>query len=51
MHGGAYRYVTQVLWNGDWIEGLDNSRGVGTITSWRVVNLSDRNYLELMVNW
>ena len=51
MHGGAYRYVTQVLWNGDWVESLDDTPGIGTITSWRIVSLLNRNYIELTVGW
>ena len=51
MHGGAYRYVTQVFWNGDWVESLDDTPGTGTITSWRMVSLLNRNYIELTVGW
>ena len=51
MHGGANRYVTQVFWNGDWVESLNDTPGAGTITSWRVVNLLNRNYVELTVGW
>ena len=51
MHGEAYRYVYQVVWNGDWVESLDDTPGIGTITSWRTVNLLNRNYLELTVGW
>ena len=51
MHGGAYRYVTQVSWNGNWLESLDDATGMGTITTWRVVNLLDRTYLEMTVGW
>ena len=51
MHGGAYRYVTQVFWNGDWVESLDDTPGTGTVTSWRIVNLLNRNYVELTVGW
>lgn len=51
MNGGAYRYVTQVFWNGDWVESLDDTPGTGTVTSWRIVNLLNRNYVELTVGW
>ena len=51
MHGGAFRYVTQVFWNGDWIESIDDSPGTGTVTSWRRVNLLNREYLELTIGW
>lgn len=51
MHGGAYRYVTQVTWNGDWVESLDETPGAGTVTSWRIVRLLDRKYIELTLGW
>ena len=51
MHGGAYRFITQVTWNGDLIDSVDNAPGAGTITSWRAVNLVDRSYFEMTVGW
>lgn len=30
---------------------LDNYAGMGTVTTWRTINLSDYDYLELMVHW
>lgn len=51
MHGGAYRFITQVYWNGDWVDSVDDASGAGTVTSWRVVNLRDRSYFEMTVGW
>lgn len=51
MHGGAYRYVTHVTPNGGLIDTLDTFGGAGTVTSWRVVDLTDRNYLEMTLGW
>ena len=51
LHGGAMRYVTQVFWNGDWIDSIDDAPGTGTVTSWRRVNLTNNQYLELTVGW
>ena len=51
LHRGAYRFVTQVNWNGDWLDSLDDPAGMGTITTWRVVKLVDRNYLEMTIGW
>ena len=51
MHGGAYRFITQVTWNGDWMDTIDDSSGNGTITSWRVVKLPTYSYLELTLGW
>jgi len=49
--GGAYRYVTQVNWAGQILGPVDIYSGLGTITSWRVVNLVDREYVEMTLNW
>lgn len=50
-HGGAYRYATQVNWAGQVVGTVDIYSGLGTITSWRVVNLVDRVYVEMTLNW
>ena len=36
---------------GNWLGDVDESTGAGTVTSWRVIRLSNRDYLELMVGW
>ena len=51
MHGGAFRYATQVSLNGEWIDAIDDRLGTGTITTWRVVRSATHNYLELTVGW
>ena len=51
MNGGGYRFVTQAFWNGDSLDSLDDTPGTGTITSWRIVNLVNRRYIELVVGW
>jgi hypothetical protein len=51
MHGGAYRYLTQVAIGGQILGTVDIYSGLGTITSWRVVNLVDRQYVEMTLNW
>jgi hypothetical protein len=50
-YGWAYRYVTQVNWAGQNMGPVDIYSGIGTITSWRVVNLVDREYVEMTLNW
>ena len=50
-HGGAYRYITQVQVGGQLVGTVDIYSGLGTITSWRVVNLVDRQYVEMTLNW
>ncbi len=50
-HGGAYRYLFQAVRGGDLLGTVDTYVGAGNITSWRVVNLRDRDYVEMLVNW
>ena len=49
-HGGAYRFITQFSTAADYRDTINN-QGVGTVTSWRTVNLQDRDYLELLIGW
>jgi hypothetical protein len=51
MHGGAYRYLFQANRGANQLGTIDSYLGIGTVTSWRVVNLRDRDYLEMLVNW
>ena len=51
MHGGAYRYVTNVTPNGDLSDTVDAFSGAGTTTAWRVVKSTDRDYLEMTLGW
>lgn len=51
MHGGAYRYITQVSPNGALFETEDAFSGAGTTTAWRIVHLGGRNYLEMTLGW
>lgn len=46
----SYRYVTQVSRAGELLGTIDIYTG-GTITSWRMIRLVDRDYLEMMVHW
>ncbi|SRR5260221_581310 len=36
---------------GEWLGTVDESMGAGTVTSWRVIRIADRDYLEMMVGW
>jgi len=36
---------------GDWLGTVDQTMGLGTVTSWRVIRLANRDYLEMMVGW
>ena len=45
------RFLLHVYWAGQWLGTVDGTTGDGTITSWRVLRVADRDYLEIMVAW
>ena len=48
------RVVSSVLFHisrGTWLGTADETMGLGTVTSWRVIRLANRDYLEMMVGW
>ncbi|HEX4331195.1 MAG TPA: hypothetical protein VH040_03580 [Usitatibacter sp.] len=49
IHGGAYRFLPPVSWAG--VMSDDMTAGLGTVTSWRVIKLADRDLLEMTVRW
>jgi len=54
LHGGAYRYMhiaENELPGRRLAGGVDSYTGPGTITSWRMVSLADRDYLEIQIGW
>lgn len=51
IHGGAYRYVFQANRGSNPLGAMSSHAGTGTATSWRLVNLTDRDYLEILINW
>jgi len=51
IHGGAYRYVFQANRGSNQLGAMSSHAGTGTATSWRLVNLTDRDYLEILINW
>ncbi|HUP29716.1 MAG TPA: hypothetical protein VM122_06045 [Usitatibacter sp.] len=51
IHGGAYRFLPPISSAGVNSASMDIDTGLGTVTSWRVVHLSDRDYLEMTVRW
>jgi hypothetical protein len=51
MHGGAYRFATEVERVDNTFRISDSDTGTGTTTSWRIVNLANREYLEMTVAW
>lgn len=54
IHGGAYRFIhleSKGLPDRLVRIGVDGYTGIGTVTSWRVVTLAERDYLEMMIGW
>lgn len=45
------RFLFHVSRAGEWLGSVDGEAGNGTITTWRVVHLANRDYLEIMVGW
>ena len=43
------RYLLHVYRAGEWL--VDDRMGNGTLTSWRVVHVANRDYLEMTVGW
>jgi hypothetical protein len=51
IHGGSYRFLPPVSLAGVMSLGSDMDTGLGTVTSWRVFKVADRNFLEMTVHW
>ena len=50
--GGAYHYIMQGSYAGSGVpDAFDGFVGPGTAASWRIIQLVDRDYLELLVGW
>jgi len=45
-----YRFITRFAVAADYRDTIAHG-GVGTVSSWRTVNLHDRDYLELLIGW
>jgi len=50
VQDGMYRYVTLGT-AGESLGTLKSYTAAGTVTSWRVVNLAKREYIEMTVSW
>lgn len=48
---GAYRYLFQLSSGAELLGTINSYADVGSETSWRVINLTDRKYLEMQVGW
>jgi len=51
VQDGMYRYVTLASGAGEALGTLMSYPPAGTVTSWRVVNLAKRDYIEMTVFW
>ncbi len=49
IHGITYRYVTHG--SAGFINTEDEFSSLGTVTTWRMIDLVDRDYLEILVGW
>ena len=47
----SYDYFLTVYSAGQPIGTVDSYTGVGTVTTWRMINLGHQDYLEMMVHW
>ena len=45
------RFLLNVYEGGHYLGSVDGMMSTGTVTSWRVINLPKRDYLEIMVGW
>ena len=45
------RFLLHVYRDGEWLGTIDGDNASGTITSWRVYHVANREYLEIMVGW
>ena len=51
IHGSSYRFLPPVSLAGVMSDSLDMNTGLGTVTSWRVIKMADRDFLEMTVRW
>jgi len=51
VQDGMYRYVTLGTGAGESLGTLKSYTAAGTVTSWRVINLAKRDYIEMTVSW
>ena len=45
------RFLLHVYRAGEWLGEIEGDMASGTITTWRVVHVANRDYLEIMVGW
>lgn len=45
------RFMLNVYMGSRFLGSIDSMMSTGTVTSWRVINLGNRDYLEIMIGW
>ena len=51
IHGGAYRVILARTFAPGLPDFYDNFSGYGMASSWRVIQVGDRSYYELLMGW
>ena len=51
VHGGSYRFILPGSYAGGLPDLYDGYTGFGTVATWRIVQLADRDYYELLLGW
>ena len=51
IHGGAYRFILSNTFAPGLPEIYNGSVGYGMYSSWRVIQVADRDYYELLLGW
>lgn len=51
MPDNTYRYMLNNYREGAQFRATDSYGGAGTVASWRMIKLNDRDYLEMMLHW
>ncbi len=49
LNGNSYRYIMHDT--AGYIDSIDDFSSLGTVTTWRMIDLADRDYLEVLVGW
>ncbi len=51
MPDNSYHFVLSNYREGEQFRAIDSYGGAGTVASWRMIKLHDRDYLEMMLHW
>ncbi len=51
MPDNTFRFMFSAYRDGEQYRAMDSNYGAGTVASWRMIKLNDRDYLEMMLHW